>query len=558
MNSILRCCLATFVFSVALPCVVRAEDKGQADLDLAIEKKVSARKMADLEEVIRLCEEARRKGLNQENDLFARQMLAATFMERANSYCRPIFTQKPPSPFWKRLKDMALADIGRAVDLDAELGTAYVLRARLQLLPGGSKEEAVKSLDQGIQRLDNSKHEQSEALVLRATLANDPKKRLTDLDAALVANPENAEALRIRGVHYLTEQQFEKAITDLQVSVEKSPDDVIALQAFAEALVAAEKLEEAVKQLDRVVGLRPDNASGYVLRARLNFMLEKEAAALKDLDRAIKADVRNVPALLMRAQFRLSKGEADDLAQAKRDVERALELQPGMSRAVVLLSLILASQENFEDAITELKRLLRASPEDQNIKLQIAGYYHADGEPSEALEWYQRVLTENADSMPALQGRANAYLEMGKHAEAITDFDAVLKLREDEELDESDVNVLNNFAWVLATSPVDNLRDGSRAVELATKACEITEYKKAYILSTLAACYAELGEFDTAIEWAEKAVQASDDDVKDQLAQELKSYQSKKPWRELKQTEEEPDPDPDQDDLDLEGDLQID
>ena len=60
------------------------------------------------------------------------------------------------------------------------------------------------------------------------------------------------------------------------------------------------------------------------------------------------------------------------------------------------------------------------------------------------------------------------------------------------------------------------------------------------------------------IEWAEKAVQASDEDVIDQLKEELESYQKKKPWRELKQTEEEPDPGPDRGDLDLEGDLQID
>ena len=66
--------------------------------------------------------------------------------------------------------------------------------------------------------------------------------------------------------------------------------------------------------------------------------------------------------------------------------------------------------------------------------------------------------------------------------------------------------MLNNFAWVLATSPDDDVRDGKRAVELATKAGELTERERAHILSTLAAAYAETGDFDAARKWSQKSV----------------------------------------------------
>ena len=65
--------------------------------------------------------------------------------------------------------------------------------------------------------------------------------------------------------------------------------------------------------------------------------------------------------------------------------------------------------------------------------------------------------------------------------------------------------LLNNLAWVLATSPNDKVRDGKRSIELATKACELTEYKEAHILSTLASGYAEEGDFETAKKWSAKA-----------------------------------------------------
>jgi hypothetical protein len=89
------------------------------------------------------------------------------------------------------------------------------------------------------------------------------------------------------------------------------------------------------------------------------------------------------------------------------------------------------------------------------------------------------------------------------------------------------------LAWVLATSPDAKLRNGRRAIELATAACKVTDYKFAYILSTLAAAYAETGDFAAAVKWSSKAVQVGDKEHDDSLKKELESYQAKKPWREL-------------------------
>jgi hypothetical protein len=80
------------------------------------------------------------------------------------------------------------------------------------------------------------------------------------------------------------------------------------------------------------------------------------------------------------------------------------------------------------------------------------------------------------------------------------------------------------------------VRDGARAVELAAKACEITKYEQPHILSTLAAAYAETGDFDKAREWSQKAVdlnkEGQDADITEELAKELASYRENKPWRE--------------------------
>ena len=148
------------------------------------------------------------------------------------------------------------------------------------------------------------------------------------------------------------------------------------------------------------------------------------------------------------------------------------------------------------------------------------------------------MLREHPENWLFLRGRGDALLSMGKRAEAIADFEKAAAQQPKGK------DVLNNLAWLLATAPEDKLRDGKRAVTLATQACELTDYKEAYILSTLAAAYAETGDFDNAVKWSSKAVElGKDKEHADALKKELASYQAHKPWREaLPDAEEKPAP----------------
>ena len=66
--------------------------------------------------------------------------------------------------------------------------------------------------------------------------------------------------------------------------------------------------------------------------------------------------------------------------------------------------------------------------------------------------------------------------------------------------------VMNNLAWSLATSTDARVRNGARAVELAERACELTNYKQTLFIGTLAAAYAEAGRFDEAVATCRKAI----------------------------------------------------
>jgi tetratricopeptide (TPR) repeat protein len=175
------------------------------------------------------------------------------------------------------------------------------------------------------------------------------------------------------------------------------------------------------------------------------------------------------------------------------------------------------------------------------------------GRPRKAIDTATQIISKDSDNYPAIRFRADAYLNIGKHAEAITDFERALALKKDDE------SLLNNYAWVLATSPDEKLRDGPRALKFATKAAEATKFETPHILSTLAAAYAETGDYENAAKWSQKAVELSqkevdaakeDDDRKrlqtdhEQLKKELDSYHQHKPVRERQTAADAPDATP--------------
>jgi tetratricopeptide (TPR) repeat protein len=111
---------------------------------------------------------------------------------------------------------------------------------------------------------------------------------------------------------------------------------------------------------------------------------------------------------------------------------------------------------------------------------------------------------------------------------------ALADLTEATTLNPNDPSALNNLAWLLATCPKGEVRDGRKAVEHATRACELTGWREPHPLDTLAAAHAECGDFEEAAKWEIKAVilGASDNAFQQQARRRLKLYQSGKPYRE--------------------------
>ena len=94
---------------------------------------------------------------------------------------------------------------------------------------------------------------------------------------------------------------------------------------------------------------------------------------------------------------------------------------------------------------------------------------------------------------------------------------------------------LNRLAWLRATQPDEHLRNGNEAVELAERACKLSENKTPKFLNTLAAAYAEVGRYPEAIATVEKAAKlaetSNDKELTATIQKALELYRANRPFR---------------------------
>lgn len=519
------------------------ENPGAADLNRAIELKLDADDLQDLNEVVDLLDSAIDKGLDAENSDFAEEMLVATLLQRAASFSQVVLSQPIADPRrdprWIQIRQYALTDLQRVVSLDPKQSQAWLLTGRLQSLPLGSPSEARRALTQVIRLADEAAKDPeaetpeastiAQAYALRGVTQKDGASRLEDFNKAVEMDPAKEEFLLLRAQAHRADGDGEACLADIEKAIEIAPANPKAHELKALALLMLDRQDEALTAFNKASELAPDLLTPYQYRSELFNQQGKIEDAIAELDKSLKLQPNNLASLLIRAQL-LSENEEYD--KALKDINAILQQQPALVRAHQMKAQLLDKLGRTDEAVAMLEKLIAIDPNLTELQLQLAAIYTDKQMAPEAIEVLTKILDADAGSDLARRLRGDMYLYAGEHEKAIADFELAL------EQNPNDPGVLNNFAWTLATSPYSTVRDGKRAVELATKAAEVTEYGAPHILSTLAASYAESGDFEQAVKRSEEAIAKATEmktlDAYDgQLEAELRCYKAGEAWREL-------------------------
>ncbi len=178
----------------------------------------------------------------------------------------------------------------------------------------------------------------------------------------------------------------------------------------------------------------------------------------------------------------------------------------------------------YEKAIVDYNEAIRLDPKNAAAFNNRGTAWSGLGEFDKAIADYNEASRLDPKNTSVYISRGMAWEIKREYGKALADYNALQSL--------DPVSGHNAAAWVLATCPDAASRNGKQAVINATKACELTDWKNAGYLDTLAAAYAEAGDFEKAVEWQTKVLHLAGEQGSDAYRARLELYKSGKPYHE--------------------------
>jgi hypothetical protein len=193
------------------------------------------------------------------------------------------------------------------------------------------------------------------------------------------------------------------------------------------------------------------------------------------------------------------------------------------------LGIVYLRQGNVDEAISLLQAAVDLRPDNSPAHENLAKALLQQGKVADALVHYRKLLELQPDNIEVHNIVGTVLIQQGRIREGVEEWQKVLAIQADNG------NAMSNLAWVFATSPDDSLRDGAKAVQLASEALRISGRRIPLIFRTLAAAYAETGDFSKAIQTAQQGVDLANSQGNSGLANELQGnialYQEQRPLR---------------------------
>jgi tetratricopeptide (TPR) repeat protein len=376
---------------------------------------------------------------------------------------------------------------------------------------------------------------------------------------ALAVTENNAEAHYNLGMTLASRGAFDEAIRHYEEVVRLSPLDPEAHSGLAYALAGKHRLAEAVAQYQEALRLNPGDAVSHYELGNIQAKQGQLQGAIEHYKEALRLRPDFPAAQYGLGLALLSRGSYPEATAQFREV---LRVNPSLAGARRKLGQALAAQRQFAEAIEQYRAALRLKPGEVGAHTELGSLLVEHSQLDEAIEQYTRAVQLAPKSAEVQYDLGAALAKKRDWENAARQFGLALELdpnlaaahyqlgmvyllqrhmaealehwREAARLNPKWPDPLNNLAWVLATDPRSEWRNGAEALRLAVRAGELAGTNDVRLLDTLAAAYAETGRFAEATNAIQKAITlaegANATNSITEFRRRLDLYQNQKPY----------------------------
>jgi len=343
---------------------------------------------------------------------------------------------------------------------------------------------------------------------------------------ALAVTENNADAHYNLATRLAKRGAFDEAIRHYEEAVRISPEDVDSHTGLGYALVGTGRFVEAIEQYRESLRLNPGDTTAHNNLGDLLARQGRVDEAIEHLTESLRLDSKNPEA---HANLGLALARRGSYPEAIAHYRAALEVWTNHANVRNDLGEALARSGQVDEAIEQFTEALRLEDNCSETHYLLGLALAQKKDWKRAGQHLLSALRLNPNS--AVACHQLGLLSMIEHKPSL----AVEYWRQAARLDPNWPEPLNNLAWILATDPRPELRDGPAALKLAARAAELSGTNNAQVLDTLAAAYAETGRFAEATNAIQEAIALSAAaKATNSIAEfrlRLNLYQKRRPYR---------------------------